>query len=76
LLDECDEYKKINVMLTPEFNRSAMLLLNNLSSKIGYLMVVTCPEWEEFRPVLILCPKTFFILQPEMVNEEKFARYL
>ena len=76
VLDECDEYKKINMLLTPEFNRNAMLLLNNLRSKIGCLMVVTCPEWEELRPVLNFCPKTFFILQPEMVDADKFARYL
>lgn len=76
VLDECDEYKKINVLLTPKFNRSAIILLNNLRSKISCLMVVTCAEWEDLRPLLSFCPQTFFILQDDMVDAQKFARYM
>lgn len=76
LLDECEGYDKVNVLLTEEFDCRIMDLLNMLRDKIGALIVVQCKEWADHRLELNFCPQAFYIIRSDEVDAEKFSRYV
>jgi hypothetical protein len=76
VLMEAESYTQINVLLTEDFDVSALDMLNGMiRDKIATMIVVACASWDNLHSALVFCPRALFVITSQHVDVRKFGHY-